>query len=338
MIVPVSSLLKIENIDKYKLTFNRKDPSVAAIYIISHGNIEKSYNITKEYLSQLQQRGVVKVSINTDRDSMKLLKKIVPDIFFEITGEMNISNLFQLAGEYDTMNIKSLKKRSLRLLEDVYSADINITTGTREILLEYGTLLNSKTISRVKKNIDPTQKVFFKDSEEGVLVFVPEVKDFKLKVDLFAILSTFDFPIYDAQSILDAVEIYKTKSPKLVILGNLGGSLESKKALLDIEEYDPYVKKLNYDESPASNRQFETERIKNSYYSGYTKFLEVERMSKESLPDEIKDAIYERLQKLQNSWSIEDYVETAYAIKQFGRVFNVTALWHMLNNIKKRYG
>lgn len=337
MIIPVSVLSKIENIDSLNIKFNRKDPSIAAIYSISSGRIEKSYIVTKEYITQLQQRGVVKVSINTDREFLKLIKNISPEVLVEPTGEKPLGELFMWANEYEIMNMKSQKKRSIKILEDVYSTDINIVSGEREMLIEYGAILNSKLMGRVKKYINPLQKVYYKDSEEGVLVFVPDVKNFKLKVDLFAILATFDFPIYDAKTTLEAVELYKSKSPKLVILGNLSGSIESKKVFLEIEEYDPYVKKLNYDESPASNRRFETERIKNNYYSGYTKFLEVEKRSKESLPEEIKNTIFESLQKLQQKWSLEEYIETAYVIKQFGRVFNVTAIWHMLQNIKRRY-
>ena len=38
----------------------------------------------------------------------------------------------------------------------------------------------------------------------------------------------------------------------------------------------------------------------------------------------------------QNNFSYEDYIEAAYAIKQFGRMFNVTTYWHMIQNVKKR--
>jgi len=336
MRVKLSILSKIEGIDSYNITFNRNEPAVAAIFSIFDRKILKTYNVTKEYINNLIQRGVVEVSINTNRTIMELLKKIAPEIFITPTGEKKLGELFMLADEYETMNLKSHKNRFLKILEDVYSTELNIRTGESDMLIEYGTVLNSKVISRVKKYIDPLQKVYYKDSEEGVLVFVPNVKDFKLKVDLFAILAGFDFPIYDAKNVYDAISIYKEKSPKLVVFGNLAGSLEAKKALLEIEEYDPYVKKLNYDESPSSNRRFEADRIKNNYETGYAKFLAIEKSDKESLPEEIKEIILKRIGLLQQKWSDEEYIETAYALKQFGRTFNITALWNMLQNLKKR--
>jgi len=329
--------MQIDNIDSYNISFNRKDPAIAAIYRVSGGRIEKSYIVTKDYLTHLHQSGVIKVSINTNRKIIELLKEIAPDLFLQPTGEKPLGELFMWATEYEIMNMKSQKRRNIKILEDIYSTEINIISHRREMLIEYGSVLNSKLMGRVKKYVNPTQKVYYKDSEEGVLVFVPEVKNFRLKVDLFAILATFDFPIYDAKNTFEAIHLYKSKSPKLVILGNLSGSIDSKKVFLEIEEYDPYVKKLNYDQSPASNRKFETERIKNYYYSGYTKFLEVEKRSKESLPEEIKNTIFDSIQKLQQKWSMNEYIETAYAVKQFGRVFNVTAIWHMLQNIKRKY-
>lgn len=337
MRVNLLKLYNIDNLDNYRMTFNTKDPSISSIYSIVDRRISKTYYVTKEYISQLLNRGVVEVSINTNREIMEILKNYAPDIFISPTGEKKIGEIFQLATEYEIMNMKSKKKRSIKILEDVYSSEINIRDGEREMLIEYNTVLNSKIINNVKKYIDPLQKVYYKDSEEGVLVFVPDVKDFKLKVDLFAILAQFDFQIYDAKTVLECIEIYKTKSPKLVVFGNLAGSIEAKKALLEIEEYDPYVKKLNYDESPSSNRNFEISRIKNNYEQGYTKLLAVENTPKESLPEEIKETILKKIQLLQQNWSFEEYVETAYALKQFGRVFNITALWHILQNLKHRY-
>ncbi|MBN1897542.1 MAG: hypothetical protein JW827_02100 [Spirochaetes bacterium] len=337
MIVPVSILLQIDDIDSYYITFNRKDPHIAAIYNIAEGRIEKSIMVTQDYLNQLHGRGVTRVSINSNRKIQDAIKAKAPHLFEQPTGMRGVGELFMWSNEYEIMNMKSNKKRYVKILDDIFSNEINIVSGEKEMMIEYGTLLSSKILSRVKKTVDPTQQVFYKDSEEGVLVFVPDVKNFKMKVDLFAILSTFDFAIYDANNSREAVNIYKQKFPKLVILGNLGGSIESKMVFLEIEEYDPFVKKLNYDESPATNRKFETERIRTSYYSGYTKFLDIEKKSKESLPEEIKNTVFESIQKLQKSWSLEQYTETAYAVKQFGRVFNVSSLWHILQNVKRRY-
>jgi len=338
MVFNINDLLKIENIDNYNLTFNRKSSAIGIIYTIYDKKIHKNYNVTKNYLMQLKNMHIAEVSINTNRKFLQKVRELFPEKYPKPDGEENIVKLFQIATEYEIMNMKSEKKRYITILEDVYSEHINFSLNEKELLIEYGTRLNSKLKAKVKKDLNPVEKVYYKDSEKGVLVFVPEAKNFKLKVDLFAILSTLgEIPIYDANDAKDALNIYKTKSPKLVILGKLSSNIESKKAFLYIEEYDPYVKKLNYEESPASNREFETKRIRNNYFSGYTKILELEKREKDLLPEEIKNTILEIIQKLQNNFSMNDYIEAAYAIKQFGRMFNVTTYWHMLQNVKKRH-
>lgn len=339
MIIPVRDLLKIENIDSCNLMFNRKDPSISAIFIVSQTrDINKSYLVTKEHLNDLFQRNIINVSINTDRKFQEVLKKINPSLFIPLSGTIPINQLPQMVKEYEIMNQKSKKRRKITILEDVYSSEINRSSGNKELLIEYGTMLNSKIMSIVKNEVESVdQEIHYKDSEEGVLVFIPDVRNFKMKVDLFAILASLDLEIYDAKNVTDAIEFYKSKSPKLIVLGNLNGSLESKVVLLELEEYDHYIKKLNYDESPASNREFETQRIKASYYSGYAKFLELENRGKEMLPEEIKQNIMEALHKLQTDYSFGNYTETAFAVKQFGRMFNVTSLLHMLKNIKNKY-
>lgn len=337
MIIPISDLLKIEDIDNYNFTFNRNDPAVSAIFSISSGNIYKTYSVTKEYLYTLLKRGVVKVSINTTRDSMDLLKNISPSSFIKATGEKPVNELFILSNEYGIMNLRSKKKRRVTILEDVYSSEIDVSRGEKNLLIEYGTVLDSKVLSRVKKDINPVQKVFYKDSEEGVLIFIPDAKEFKLKVDLIAIIVNLDLELLDSKTLYEAIEIYKTKSPKLVILGNLGADINSKMVLLELEEWDPYIKKLNYDKSPASNRQFETERIRSYYFSGYAKMLETEKNEKEILPDEIKNNLIESIQKLDASYVYDNYIEIAYTLKQFGRMFNITSLWNMLQNVKNRH-
>lgn len=338
MIIPIRDLLKVPDIDNYHLMFNRKDPSLSAIFVVSQQrNIDKSYIVTKEHLNNLIQKGIVNVSINTDKRFREILSDINPSLFITSTNSLKANQIPQYVREYDIMNQKSKKKRRITILDDVYSSETNMVSGDKQLLIEYGTVLTSKIINIFRKEVNPLDVISYKDSEEGVLVFVPDVKNFKLKVDLFAILASLNLEIYDAKNVTEAITIYKTKSPKLVVLGNLNGSLDAKVVLLELEEYDPYIKKLNYDESPASNREFETQRIKGSYYSGYSRFLELENREKESLPEEIKQNIIDAIYSLQNKYSYNSYIETAFAVKQFGRMFNVTAMSHMLLNIKNKY-
>ncbi|MBU1076368.1 MAG: hypothetical protein KKH98_03695 [Spirochaetes bacterium] len=339
MIVPIKDLLKIENIESYHLKFNRKDPSVSAAFVVvsQSRDINKSYVVTPEHLNRLLERGINNVSVYTDKKVMNIIRSIDPAIFLHITGTKKLGEFTSIVQEYEVMNQRSKKKRRFTVLEDVYSTEINLVRGERQLLMEYGTVLSSKILSIVRKELNLDQEVEYKDSENGVLVFVPEAKDFKLKVDLFAVLASLDLEIYDAKNVAEALDIYRTKFPKLVVLGNLNGCLDSKIVLMEIEEYDPFVKKLNYDESPASNREFETERVKSSYFSGYSRFLELENREKEVLPEEIKQNIMEAINNLQKNYSFENYIETSFAVKQFGRMFNVTALLHMLKNLRNRY-
>lgn len=43
------------------------------------------------------------------------------------------------------------------------------------------------------------------------------------------------------------------------------------------------------------------------------------------------------IQKLRIAYSQEAYIEAAYALKQFGRIFNVSSLTHLLYNVKNKY-
>lgn len=271
MIVLVSDLLKISGIDNLNLTFNRKDPAFSSIFTVSDRNINKSYTVTKEYLTTLYSRGVQQVSINTDRSVYKKIKEVSSAQLMTPSDEKPLNEIFSIANEYETMNLRSQKKRKITILEDILESNINIVTGDREMLIEYGTMLSTKIMARIKKQINPFRKIYYKDSEEGVLVYVPDVKDFKLKVDLFAIIASQNLEIYDAKSVTDAIEIYKNKEPKLVVLGNLSGNVGSKMVLLELEEYDPYIKKMNYDESPASNRDFEQSELKAIIFLGTAK-------------------------------------------------------------------
>ncbi len=177
MIVPVRDLLKIENLDNYNLMFNRKDPSFSAAFIVSQKrDIEKSYVITKKHLDNLLNKGIIRVSINTNREIIEVLKKINPDLFIPPTGSIKVSKLPQMVKEYEIMNQSSKKKRKITLLNDIYSAETDRVSGEKPLLIEYSTILTSKVISSVKDRFDPEQDVFYKDSENGVLVFVPDVK------------------------------------------------------------------------------------------------------------------------------------------------------------------
>ena len=337
MKIPVKDLLKVDNIESYDVKFNRTDPLFIAIFIMGKKRSSTDSEIVaEENLKILQSnKSTSSMSVITNKAFRENLKKINPALFITPTGKMKIIELLDLAGEYETMNSKSHKQRKITILEDVISTDTQAIRTGKNLSIEYGVKLTLKTINKVYKNVNPADEVDYKDSEEGVLLFVPDAKNFKIKVDLLALLASLELEIYDANNGKDAIELYETKTPKLVILGGIKDNIDSKMASLELEKYDPFVKKLDYDKSPALNREAETKKIKSHYFSGYTKLLELQSQKKAILPERIKQNIISALNRLGNDYSLSNYVETAYTIKQFGRMFNITALWNILENIKQ---
>ncbi len=338
MKVPIKNLLEINDIERYEVTFNRADPLYTAVFVIAEKSSSSNIDctVTKERLEKLKVRDDGKISIRTNKEFRKDLKNINLSLIQPVSGKMRIKDLLNLSREYEMINYKSRKRRQITVLEDVCSAGSRSIVGGQQILIEYGMKLTLKTVNKVQKEVNPIDEVEYRDSEVGVLVFIPGTKDFKLKVDLFAILASMDLEIYDAKDPKEALELYKSRSPKLVILGEIHNSLDSKIALLELEKYDPYIKKLNYIKSPATNRKFETERIKNYYYSGYTELLELMNKKKGILPGEVRKNIMDVIQRLEVNYSHKNYVETAFTIRQFSRAFNVSSLWNMLENVKSK--
>ncbi len=338
MKIPIKNLLEINDIERYEVTFNRADPIYTAIFVIAgkSSSSNTDFSVTKERLDKLKARDNTSISIRTNKEFRKVLKDINPSLFQQVSGKMRLNDLLDLGREYEMMNYKSQKRRHITVLEDVCTAGSRSILTRQQIMLEYGTKLTLKAVSKVQNEVDPVKETEYSDSEEGVLVFIPDTKDFKLKVDLFAILASMDMEIYDAKDLKEVLELYKTKSPKLVILGEIHNSLDSKVALLELEKYDPYIKKLNYIKSPAENRKFETERIKNYYYSGYTELLDLMNKKRGILPGEVRMNIMDAIGRLEVSYLHKNYVETAFTIRQFSRAFNVSSLWNMLENIKTR--
>lgn len=336
MKIPIQNLLKIDNIETYEISFNRMDPLFTAIFVISGkmNNAVDSYTVTKKKLEELPSKGEANISVITNKKFKEILKEASPSSLQNLSGETGINELFNLAREYEVMNLKSQKRRYITVLDDICSYEKQQVFGGPQLLIEYGTRLSLNIINKVEKKINPIEKAEYKDSEEGVLTFIPDAKDFKLKVDLFAILAGLNVEIYDANTPEEAIELYKTKSPKLVILGNLNRIFTAKAVLLELEKYDPFVKKMIYNESPASNRQSETQKIKNTYYSGYSELINLINRKKLALPPDIRNNIMSGLEKLKTNYSYQNFVETGYTINQFGRFYNISSLLNMLENIK----
>ncbi len=333
MHVELNDLLKINNIESYNLSFPLHDKVMLILKKAYEAQGISVHNtVTADALKILKDALIKKLVIHTTPKYISYLRNNDPAHHLQPTGRITYKELLELYTDYTKMNQKSDKKRSLKVLEDVYALQYS---ANKKIIVEYGSVLTDKAIEMIRRYSDMHDQVDYRDNENGVLVYVPSVKDFSLKVDIFAIIASLNVDIYDASSVQETVELYHKKSPKLVILGNLGGNIDAKRAFLQIVETDPYVKKLDYAESPATNRKMETERIERTYYGSYRPLIKSINKPKEPLPDEIKNTIRETLNTLRSNWNPVTFIETAYALKQFGRMFNISVQWNYITNLKK---
>ena len=335
MDVSLAILNGIENLDDYDVHYNIHDAKIYALYQNFKEQIEFNGLVTKKLVGFLLSKQVVSFSIMSNQKILEYLRKIEPKKYILPNIKMSITDLIQRSEEYLQLNKKSHKQRRLIVLQDVYYENLRLNKLIK--IIPYNSYIGEKSIGLLKPYHDYAEDIDVLDSESGVLVFVPDAKDFKLKVDLFALLATFDFPIYDSESVDNAFSIYQNKNPKIVVLANLDSDVRSKELLLRLEDYDPFVKKLNFVESPASHKDREIKRLGRYYSSGYKEVMKNADFGKEPLPEEIKITILDSLRDVETNFSKELFYEKAYALKQFGRYFNISILWNMLKNIEKKY-
>lgn len=333
MKIPIKHLEEIADLDHRKLILNRKDPAIAAIYSIKGSEIIKTYTLSKEYLEILKDKNIKFVSVITNKKFSDYLREKHPDDYEKPTGSKPLSELITIAHQYSKMNRTSQKKRYIKIMQDLYTEGYSESSSS--LIIESDTVIGDKGIEQLKIHAANYDKVDYIDSENGILVFNPDVQKIKIKVDLFAIISILgNYEIYDAQSIEEVLQIYKEKSPKLIILVDLEGNIQTKEALLEIEEFDPYVKKLDFSESPATNRQTESARILRSLTSDYKEVINSFSEEKEQLPPRIKNQLLNSVKALQVNWNKDDYIEKSFIIRKFGKSFNVKTILAILKNIR----
>ena len=337
MHIDLDTLFKVPNIEQYALKVDPNDRCIPVLYsTLEKAGLEKTTDITTALLHILRENVIKGVSIHSTGMFLRYLRKEYPEQFLQPTGQSTVKDLIKHAEEYDQMNNRSNKKRTVRVMEDIYNMPHGFT-GRRKLIVEYDTVITPKVIDALRASVHITEEVQYKDSESGVLVFVPDVKKFKLKVDLFAIVADIDhdIEIYDAATIKEALEIYRLNSPKMVIMGDLSGNKISKELSLRLESWDPYIKKINYDESPAANRDDEKRRIKKMIDGPYLPIIQAIEKNKDPLPDKLKEIVNESLSSISKNWTHDAYVELAFAIRQFGRMFNISVYWNRLLSLRK---
>jgi hypothetical protein len=332
------ALLKgIPDISSFEIHYDRKDSKL--VQLISNYKDKFDFNGTLDsaHIQFLDNIGTTLFPVISNKKLLDYLRKKYPNHFPTPNQTLPLAEIIQRSEEYMIMSGRSAKKRKIIVLQDVYYFDLR--TGKDLKIIPYNTSLGEKSLETLKRFADHDKPIEILDSEQGALVFIPDLKDFKLKIDLFAILATFDFPIYDAASLKDAMNIYKEKTPRLVIIANLDTNIDSKEFLIELEEFDPFVKKMNYTESPATNKKKEIERIRHHYEAGYKEIIAMlkDNDQKENLPEEIKLTILNSIKELEENFSPMQFYEKAFALKQFGRYFNIKMYWNMMINLKQKY-
>lgn len=343
MLFTIKDLEKIENLDELKLPVDLHDISVAqAFELTEDGHIEQTSFITKEFMAHLKERGVKKVNIIIPKEMLPQLRGEYPEIFPKAHYSHSVEMIKDKFEVFQELNEKTEKKRSMFIAEDIYRYDPG--NGEYKSIVPFGAPVNKSTFRTLQEaGIGDQQQLDYTESENGVLVFVPGSQNIKLRIDVFAVLAFLDYKIYDAESTEEALEIYKEKKPKLVVLGHLASQWQSKQLYMYIEEYDFYAKILNYDKSPSEQRNEEAKKIRAAYNKDYryiiqSKTAEMQQLKskdKAELPEEKKKALMAKIRKIQQSEDVESFINTWFMVRHFGKTFDVTSVEVMLKRVRK---
>ena len=164
-----------------------------------------------------------------------------------------------------------------------------------------GEILNDRKAASIISHLGSDYKVQYSYRENGALIFVNDsVSNIKLKIDLMALYSSFHFPILTGESVEECVDIFDKECPMLVVLTNLEKSWESKELFLNLYKKDPFLKYINYNESPSQNRAVETKKIRNLYDDTYenilVNYLEQKSKNKPNLENKLRNPIMDKIE------------------------------------------
>lgn len=342
MQVDIYRLKEIENINNYHIKVDTSDPAVSSAFTLDEsGKVQSTNMVSLDFLNILLERGTKKISIVAHEDIMSKLREQFPDVYPTPLYKASLNKIADELSLFEELNTKSKRKRKVRLLQDVI-----MQTGHNKfkIVAGYGTEVTPTLLRNIKNSgISLDTEVDYEESENGVLVFVPGAKHIKLRIDIFAVLSNLDMPIFDAETARDAFDFYRDKQPKLVVLGNLATEPESKELYLYLEEYDPFAKILNYDQSPSSKRKEEAKKIMKAYEKDYRKIMqdlesEKERNStiqKAELGEEQKKAFMAKIRKIQENASVADFADAWFLARHFGKKYEMKGIDILLKKVRK---
>ena len=336
----VTKLLEIDNIDERGLIFNKDDPALSSIFTVQGGSIKKSYDVTRKYLELLRSKDVLTVSINTDRDNLDLVRSCAAFVPEQPLQERPLGDLYAIFEEYQRMNGDSGRKRGLHILEDVFSMQKNLVTGDHELLMEYGGELTSDIVKRLTGGVIPGKSVYYVDKEGGVLTFLPEPDGSALESSLQPLFMKSGYQRYNTSSYDEALQIYSTKMPRMVIIGSLATSTDAKSLLMALERFDPFVKFMEWGAEQADNPDWYGEQFSALYENAYTGAInayEALKTIKDPLPDELNQKLNLLIKKLGVGYTHQLYVDTAFTLRKLSRQFNVTFFRQLLEGVHNRF-
>jgi hypothetical protein len=317
------------------LTFDMSDSKASNAYTLVGGSIEIQTTIDQPYLEVLKSKKVEKVQVCVSRETLAELRRLFPSSYVPAQFEETLQDLKTRSDFIYKLNKCSERQRHVELMQEITHKDI---AGRERVVFKLGTIVDDNFFKKATGRVDPYEKIQAGYNEEGILLYVPNpVENVKLRIDLLALLSKSNYPIYVADSTQQAIDIFFDKHPKLVIFTHLEKAWECKEIFLAAVKKDPFFHYFSYAESPSGNRDEEFARIEKLYHKDYQEkldaFLLDKQTNKPTLDNEQKKPILDRIELLRRGFSKKGFVELQYYLHKVSAKFNVTTLENILNKV-----
>lgn len=325
-----------EKFPESRIYFDMSDQRLVNTFQVQKGHIDFQPYIDSEYIKKLKKRSVNRVSLcltNKLFDEFYTLSEhnLPTYDFYE-----NLASILERLSLIKEVNKYSKKHRKLILAQEIHSTDVQ----RPKLILPFGTEIEDPVIRQLNAKAHASDKFRFSYNERGVLLFVDDSKkNVTLRIDILALLSRLDVDIFFAASAEEARSIFDSKRPRLSIITHLEKSTESKDVFLHIYRNDPLANIVNYDESPAANRNEEITRVRMLYNTNYDENLESFKVEKNrdkpNLDGKNRNAIMDKIEHIRQNYNHRHFVEMNYYLYKVGKRFNVKTAETILNKIRE---
>lgn len=217
----------------------------------------------KDDLIFLDKAGQKEVDILYDEIVYSYLSTTFPVEYRIPYSSMGFYDIDRHLEELDNINGYTKRKRFLYHIGDIYTDDPASLKPAR--VITHNEPIDYKKWNQVKRNISKNKKIFFRNSENGIIVFVnlqPEADNnfvgrFKKNTDLVTTLVSRkrdsnieiapDFiPTEDVISVTnpeDLLTVYEKTCARLIIIGETLND-DYKRSLLKVREYDKFARMM----------------------------------------------------------------------------------------------